>query len=177
MSVTSSEFTHCPVCRYDLTGLPKEHRCPECSFEYDETMTVWWMPAVPRWMLLVLWIVSSVVLYEWLGRAFAKGLGLRSEEALLVVLFLAGVAPFIGLFYPRGFVAAGRNGLSYRFPLRPVRTIPWDQIRVSPTSQRLSRVRGDAEVSLLLPSIGLRWRRRKALNAAIARRWRQATSA
>ena len=42
MSETDQPITECPVCRYNLTGLPKNHRCPECGFEYDETMRVWW---------------------------------------------------------------------------------------------------------------------------------------
>lgn len=29
---------HCPQCDYNLEGLPRRHRCPECGFEYDEFM-------------------------------------------------------------------------------------------------------------------------------------------
>jgi len=28
-------LTHCPCCKYDLTGLPDRHRCPECGYDYD----------------------------------------------------------------------------------------------------------------------------------------------
>jgi hypothetical protein len=28
----------CPGCGYDLSALPPRHRCPECGFEYDESM-------------------------------------------------------------------------------------------------------------------------------------------
>lgn len=27
---------HCPMCGYNLDGLPRRHRCPECGYEYDE---------------------------------------------------------------------------------------------------------------------------------------------
>ncbi len=27
-------LTECPRCRYDLTGLPKQHACPECRYSY-----------------------------------------------------------------------------------------------------------------------------------------------
>ena len=30
----------CPQCEYDLDGLPRRHRCPECSFAYSEQMFV-----------------------------------------------------------------------------------------------------------------------------------------
>jgi hypothetical protein len=35
-------LTHCPVCGYDLTGLPAAYRCPECDYAYDERTRVWY---------------------------------------------------------------------------------------------------------------------------------------
>lgn len=28
-------LTNCPICNYSLTGLPDQHRCPECGYDYD----------------------------------------------------------------------------------------------------------------------------------------------
>ncbi len=28
-------LTHCPICKYNLTGLPDQHHCPECGYDYD----------------------------------------------------------------------------------------------------------------------------------------------
>jgi len=42
-------LTSCPVCEYDLTGLPEKHCCPECAFEYDPSMRVW-IEGRPRWL-------------------------------------------------------------------------------------------------------------------------------
>ena len=47
MNAVSQPLTRCSVCRYDLTGLPNTHRCPECGFAYDDSMTVWWVPVAP----------------------------------------------------------------------------------------------------------------------------------
>jgi hypothetical protein len=176
MNITSQPLAHCPVCRYDLTGLPKNHRCPECGFEYDETMQVWSMPAVPRWVLAVVAMLSGVFFLSWLSGPFVTGLGLNVRDTPVVILVLAGVVPFIGVFYPRGFVLAGRTGLTYRFPLCRARSLPWSQIRVSPTHQRVFRVRDGKEEFLLLPSVGLHWRRRRLLHAEIARLRREALS-
>ncbi len=33
-------LTHCPICKYDLTGLPDQHRCPECGYDYDRDSEV-----------------------------------------------------------------------------------------------------------------------------------------
>jgi hypothetical protein len=30
-----SSTIHCPCCGYDLSGLPADHRCPECGFGYQ----------------------------------------------------------------------------------------------------------------------------------------------
>ncbi len=34
-------LTRCPQCRYSLKGLPADHRCPECGFEYDADTAIW----------------------------------------------------------------------------------------------------------------------------------------
>jgi hypothetical protein len=44
MAVNSSttdhelRLMHCPGCGYDLSGLPREHWCPECGFRYQTSM-------------------------------------------------------------------------------------------------------------------------------------------
>ena len=35
-----------PVCGYELAGLPVNHRCPECAFEYNNSMAM--IPAWPK---------------------------------------------------------------------------------------------------------------------------------
>ncbi len=35
---TILQLRGCPMCGYDLRGLQRRHRCPECGFTYDETM-------------------------------------------------------------------------------------------------------------------------------------------
>lgn len=49
---------HCPQCGYDLATLPRKHRCPECAFEYDESMfalAVWRHGDRPNpWMVLIM---------------------------------------------------------------------------------------------------------------------------
>ena len=31
-------LTRCPRCAFDLSALPRRHRCPECGYAYDESM-------------------------------------------------------------------------------------------------------------------------------------------
>ncbi len=176
MKAEPQRLSRCPACRYDLTGLPQDHRCPECGFAYDRTTHVWWTCAVPVWSLVLLWLATFGVLLMRLAGPLMTGLGLNYREASAVLALLAVVVPIHGLYLLRGFVAVGRKGLSYRFPFRPVRTVAWSQMRVSPESQALYRKRNGAYAALLLPIGGLHWRRRKALRAEIARRWQEAAS-
>ena len=39
MPITGNES--CPMCRYDLTGLPCPHLCPECGSPFDEFTRSW----------------------------------------------------------------------------------------------------------------------------------------
>jgi len=39
------KLRRCPACDYDLVGLPANHRCPECGFEYNDRMML-----IPAWL-------------------------------------------------------------------------------------------------------------------------------
>lgn len=39
MSISHAQC--CPRCRYDLTGLPTSHTCPECGLHYDDNTRIW----------------------------------------------------------------------------------------------------------------------------------------
>ena len=44
-------LTHCYRCNYDLAGLPASHHCPECGFEYDDSMFLllgWRLPPLGK---------------------------------------------------------------------------------------------------------------------------------
>ena len=87
MEVTSAPLTHCPICRYDLSGLPKDHHCPECGFEYDASMRVWiarparWWSYIPAGCLSVMLLGS----FGWMFLFAVRGL-----VAIISVLPLVG---------------------------------------------------------------------------------------
>lgn len=170
MAHNSQLPTHCPVCRYDLTGLPKNYTCPECGFEYDETMRVWFMPVIPRWVLFLAGVLIALALSATaqFGQLLTNVFGLKSRDVPVVLFALAAIVPFIGLFYPRGWVAAGRKGIAYRFPLCAPHVLSWSEIQFSSTRQRLFRVRNGRRSLVTLPTIGLPWRRRVRLHGQIA---------
>ena len=69
----------CPRCSYDIAGLPRQHRCPECGFAYDGKMFIlegWRVPDVRQaWarlvrnavgMAIVLLLVRWTLLVSWI---------------------------------------------------------------------------------------------------------------
>lgn len=124
----------CPVCRYDLTGLPAAHRCPECGIEYDEMTRVWRVER-PRWRRIALPITSFVlVALSGLGRL----VGTAPQTTALKIIdstVLLAVPAILVIWYlsqrRRPFVAVGRHGVTFRLAFRPVRQYPYESLKVS----------------------------------------------
>lgn len=71
---------HCPGCGYELTGLPREHSCPECGVLYDASM----FDLPPhRGVGRVIWIRQHIWI-DWIIRPLLYGL-------IPVGLFVAAV--------------------------------------------------------------------------------------
>ena len=66
-SMTVGLIAICPLCDYDLKGLPTEHKCPECGYEYDD---------------------ATIVLPCWTGKG--KRTSWR-QRLLLVVVVICGI--------------------------------------------------------------------------------------
>lgn len=131
--MTDRGLDRCPVCKYDLTGLPLEHRCPECGFEYDEHTWVWRRPP-QRWRG---WIVAGcaslfLALVGDVFRLLRIGFGTWDSNSFLglagvvagciglaQVYRIVGVTIFVATT-PRGVVLMVRRGV----PL----IVPWSAI-------------------------------------------------
>jgi hypothetical protein len=101
----SRPLSHCPICLYDLAGLPNNHKCPECGFAYDESMRVWTKELSPlrakatAILTVVCTIVFvSAVLYVGVQRsgweAVIRG---RATLVMYIVLLIGGVAFVVGI--------------------------------------------------------------------------------
>jgi hypothetical protein len=151
MSPGGEPITKCPVCRYDLTGLPKNHRCPECGFEYDETMVVWNTRA-SGWTR---WYVPCFVIVVWshgMWRQLEHYLSGRGNPDWLNIgmgFILPGAVVFWVLTALRGgIVVFGKNGFSYRFPFGRLRSFRWDEVTIS-RAGRLPRRRARRWLTLV----------------------------
>lgn len=125
--IGGESLTKCPVCRYDLTGLPAHHRCPECGFEYDETKVVWygsrkWWITTILWFSL-LWVLAGVVV------CFSSLIQppIPPRERIVPILFGFAAAWMVAEWHwSRPFVAMTKRGLVYRDRGRHnTKTIGW----------------------------------------------------
>ncbi len=155
MSAGGEQITKCPICRYDLTGLPKNHRCPECGFEYDETMRVW-MPGSSR-----IWYLRTVAAAVWLYQGFH----LAIESFILPILFWK--PPMFGpelvarlvwfsfasyfLMFPRRlrFLIVWKEGLVYKFKFASLCKCPWSSVAVVDDPSAPFRVRSGRHIKQL----------------------------
>lgn len=150
-------ITHCPICRYDLPGLPPNHRCPECGFEYDESMRIWrpgrtlrQFPAIPLLVMgLVFTLVPALALIIWLPTTMSWGW----------VLFLVAINPVcyalttIVHFEKRNhsFVIVCPHALMYNRPFGRNSIVPWANIKLNKRADSVLQLRGGVWIPLMTP--------------------------
>lgn len=142
MRNSGGPITNCPVCRYDLTGLPRNHRCPECGFDYDETMRVWY-GRKPRWWV---GLVSITPMLLMLGALLWNGLRFGLPATVYMVYLVAGLpVPLIILLITallrrsRSFMLVADLGLYSKLELRRMQFWPWSELLVPPPADTLIR--------------------------------------
>jgi len=154
----------CPICSYSLSGLPDEHKCPECGFEYERDA---FFIEQERLGLRLFAIASAAlcvgVLVAWrLGRI---GFMAVAPFAMLLVGSLFRVAtPRRGFIVSRRELQFVRNGrLDQGFPMANIRGAEYSWI-----TGEVAVTAHDGTVPLRIPR-GFIWstKRAKSLAAAI----------
>ena len=139
MNTSGQPITRCPVCRYDLTGLPKHHRCPECGFEYDETMR-WWPGRKPSlWpAAIILFINSWFFLLPLIYGAALQIFTPRYVLSLLLVPALLLIITIVGYRNP-SFLVIANKGVFLKLALRRLQFFPWPELWVPNPAEGLLR--------------------------------------
>ncbi|MDO8630648.1 MAG: hypothetical protein Q7R41_09140 [Phycisphaerales bacterium] len=153
MKSDGEPITKCSVCRYDLTGLPRNHRCPECGFEYDETMRVWRgdYKAPWYWIFVAFFGLLLVVhVTKWLKSGLLLGAG-QEFKVLGDILYIILYVSLALLGRPNSYIVATVNGLTYKNPLCSVRFVPWDQIDFPDRAKVPSRLMEGTRRHLFIP--------------------------
>lgn len=131
MQINGDPITECPICRYSLEGLPRDHQCPECGFEYDETMRVWRtklslaFAVVPVLIFAAFFLLVAIQLWQS-GR-----LGyLRTNAVPWLCLFFPIVANLANYFLLREFIVVGKSGLTFKVGYRKPLFRPWKDVQL-----------------------------------------------
>ena len=117
---------HCPRCSYALQGLPQEHHCPECGFEYERDATViqadrrgWWALAIVSGLLFVVGIVDSM----WRGQL--SMLTCQGFPAAIAIWRLRQTRAFVVVSRTRVRVFH-RDGREEAYPLANIASARWN---------------------------------------------------
>jgi hypothetical protein len=125
----------CPVCNYDLRGLPIPHRCPECGSEYDEHTRVW-RPRGPWAQFVADLVVATIALPATIGvlfRAATRGWSFRegvTDTIIWPVVLVLCAYPVIRVYVAnrRGRCVALTPGGVFVRTAELEKLIPWRTI-------------------------------------------------
>lgn len=163
----------CPVCQYDLQSLPRNYRCPECGFEYEETMRVWSarLPKGMVWVPLVfLAVFCLAVVAKFLikpGTTFSRPLAFAMSGMLLVTLIN------VSAYYRfRGFIVIGVAGIYFRFKRQRVEFRPWSEVQLNNSIWLTDLSTGSPSLPRYLPAQYLKGAEREAIRNEIMHRLR-----
>ena len=116
----------CPICSYNLRGLPSTHCCPECGFHYDSQTRIW-RPLKPK--------AIFGGLFGFVGGSIGVVLFVADSPriGLPVLVLWIGLASYVSWrfysIYKRGqFVCVGPDGIRYRLQKTEAQLILWKDI-------------------------------------------------
>ncbi len=178
MSDSGEPITKCPVCRYNLTGLPKNHTCPECGFEYDEQMRVWVLknPAfvesyAPTICFFTFMFVTFIM--KFIPGTFAARFVRVSDVVLDALLAYTLLLLFITL-RSHAFIVVSSRALIYRLALGRVREIAWHKLTYVGLDPHPRLLTNGKSRRFFLPVNFLRRIKREILLTAIRDQWSRA---
>lgn len=126
------EIRACPSCEYDLAGLPDEHTCPECGFEYDPDAVVIHLPgkapAVGNLLgvgILALLVIQQIMRVTTGGDSYSDAF-----TFIMLVLCVATIlCEFLGYVAGKHRFILNRNGVRVEHPDVTNETVRWSDIR------------------------------------------------
>lgn len=140
----------CPICDYNLVGLPPAHTCPECGLEYDENTLVIEKHSSKTVVTIVAALMAlgaARAAMELVGVA-TSNVGVRTLDVFKDVLGLficsaAAVVMWRMRNSPAMKLVIAKRGPALLIPGRISRTFGWDEIEGARCRQRLMSFRAE----------------------------------
>lgn len=124
-------LTWCPQCRYSLKGLPADHNCPECGFEYDAETAAWHRQTSKIWTSLGILLTLSFggfVLKEAIAN-LQSARGWRLSNLLFLLSIVVLLWSLIRQFSASLTIATTPRGLYIKKGRRHGTFVPWEQVQ------------------------------------------------
>ncbi len=191
MSASGKPLKNCPVCVYPLTGWPRTCCCPECGFEYDESMIAWVGSSLdwrkrrkftgPRRKFVIAWAIVMLSSYYIAVIEMVPVLWNVQFLSVGVAQWILSILPVvIGFFVLLGrrsppFIVVGDDGIVCRANDATVRRLSWSQIWLEADSWRIYSLDGGKHEEECFPREQLGTKRLGKVHREIKKRWTKAT--
>lgn len=144
----------CPICDYNLVGLPDEHTCPECGLEYDENTLViekHSSKAVVTIVAALMALGAARAALELIGVA-TSNVAVRTIDVFKDLLGLVICSAAAAMMWrmrsrPAMKLVVAKRGPALLIPGRPPRTFDWNDIEGARRRQTLMSFRAELILS------------------------------
>jgi hypothetical protein len=114
------------LCKYNLSGLPDDHKCPECGFPYEHASLLF---SQRRWGWIALCIANAIL--------FLGGVMIFLWRGELNVALAGGAVAFVGIAWrlhkPKRFILVSsrslrlvaETGAEQRYPMEEIDRATW----------------------------------------------------
>lgn len=149
-AIEAARVTTCIECGYDLNGLPKNHRCPECGQGYEENTYrfralgfLFTRRKLPGLQIMATMTTIGLLIINWRGNSVPypiwQLITLFVVNQVMISLLIISV---FQLLYSRSYILFSPRGLEWRSMFRMKQQIEWWQI----DGVRVNEANGEIEI-------------------------------
>lgn len=176
MQRNGGPITECPICHYDLNGLPRDHACPECGFAYDARMRIW--KGMSGWAHFFGVLLAATIILNGLqniGSSPRSGSALEFIAGLFMVAFGCVIAYVGWRLRPHSpLVIVGAWGIHFRAGASELTFVPYQELRVAQGSTRILIFKGEEPEAFELPFMNFRRRQCDEVREYLVQCWESA---
>lgn len=138
-SIVGQPLNNCPICNYDLIGLPKNHRCPECGFEYDEGTLVrdYYLGGWQIWLNYCTLLFWALIFLFKISDSLRTPSGIDWFEITLGILVGASFIIQFLILRAGNRLVVGPTGFAQRLGFLAIRVTSWSEVHFEAEGRNL----------------------------------------